>query len=119
MRRSAAILFALVTMFGTSAPLLACLLPAHQMTAEESECCKKMADMCGSANMPQSHSCCKTTVRDNSSIVVEADPRAVPVLQAGLPVVVPMSPKASTMFLEVERHHPPSEFLPESTVLRI
>lgn len=44
-------------------PALACLLPDAQLTAEERECCKHMAEMCGSAGMPASHSCCAPAAR--------------------------------------------------------
>ena len=50
---------ALITMLWAVTPALACLLPTHQMTAAEHECCQKMAQQCGSAIMPSSHSCCQ------------------------------------------------------------
>jgi hypothetical protein len=43
-----------------SAPLLACTLPGLSMSEEEKECCRHMADQCGSSQMEESHSCCKT-----------------------------------------------------------
>jgi hypothetical protein len=42
-------------------PIMACLIPAASMTAAERDCCKRMAQECGKAGMPQSHSCCLTT----------------------------------------------------------
>lgn len=119
MRRFAAIIFAAIMLVWTAAPLLACLMPGHDMTVQERECCKKMADMCGSADMPQSHSCCKTEVRNNSTIVVKADQRSVPVLVAVAPVTLPPSPKTSSALYEVEHHRPPNESLPDPTILRI
>src|SRR5262249_21220038 len=41
-----------------SAPLFACALPGLAMSEEEKECCRLMADQCGSSQMEESHSCC-------------------------------------------------------------
>src|SRR5579871_2935736 len=40
-------------------PGLSCFVP-QQLTAAESQCCRNMGDKCGSAEMPSSHSCCKS-----------------------------------------------------------
>ena len=45
-----------------AAPVMACMVPYRQMTAEEQTCCKKMAHQCESAVMPNSHSCCQHPV---------------------------------------------------------
>lgn len=50
---------ALVALIILAPPLLACALPGVQMSDEEKACCRHMADECGSADMPDSHSCCK------------------------------------------------------------
>jgi hypothetical protein len=42
-------------------PVMACLIPEAAMSAAERDCCKRMAQECGKAGMPQSHSCCQTT----------------------------------------------------------
>jgi hypothetical protein len=44
-------------------PLMACMIPGDVLTETERECCEQMVDSCGSAMMPDSHSCCKTTVQ--------------------------------------------------------
>jgi hypothetical protein len=44
-----------------SAPLLACTLPGVAMSEEEQECCRHMADQCGSSQMEESHACCTKT----------------------------------------------------------
>jgi hypothetical protein len=91
-RRRAAPVTAIVIVFlvicWTAAPLLACMIPDRAMTAPEMECCKHMAKMCGSANMPQSHSCCKTEVRPGTTMVVTHNQQVRPTLQvvAALPV---------------------------------
>jgi len=41
-------------------PIMACVLPAMAMSAEERECCKRMAQECGNTGMGKSHSCCQT-----------------------------------------------------------
>lgn len=43
-------------------PLVACVTPGEAMTAVEHDCCMKMASMCESSAMPDSHSCCKHAV---------------------------------------------------------
>ena len=43
-------------------PLMACMVP-DTLTEAERECCEQMADKCGSSMMPDSHSCCQTTVQ--------------------------------------------------------
>ena len=37
---------------------IACMILLRPMTQAEHECCKKMAQQCGSSAMPLSHSCC-------------------------------------------------------------
>jgi len=44
-----------------TAPLLACTVPGLAMSEEEKECCRHMADQCGSSQMEGSHSCCAKT----------------------------------------------------------
>jgi hypothetical protein len=41
---------------------MACLV-SDTLTEAERECCRHMSDDCGSSAMPDSHSCCKTTVQ--------------------------------------------------------
>src|SRR5215467_6591117 len=43
-------------------PLMACMV-SDTLTEAERECCEQMGDDCGSAMMPDSHSCCNTTVQ--------------------------------------------------------
>ena len=117
MRRFAAI--AVVVICWTAAPLLACMIPGRAMTAQEHECCKHMAQMCGSANMPQSHSCCKTEVRPGTTMVVINNRQPGPVLQIVAALPVPRSPQCSDFFDKSTPHHPPTEYLAETTVLRI
>jgi len=39
------------------------MVAGNAVTDEERECCQQMGDNCGSSTMPDSHSCCKTTVQ--------------------------------------------------------
>lgn len=118
MRRGIAITFAFLTILWTAAPLLACIMPEHAMTAQERECCKDMAQMCGSSNMPASHSCCKKEVR-GVTMVATSDQQSVPHLQVVAVVAGSVRPQLSEWSREAKHHHPPGGFLPEPTVLRI
>jgi hypothetical protein len=54
-------LLLVVLLFG--GPIMACAIPAAQLTADEKQCCKDMGGDCApGAGMPMSHSCCKTAV---------------------------------------------------------
>ena len=55
-----------------ASPLVACMLPDADLTAEERECCRSMADDCGDMAMPASHSCCKVVVRPADSYVINS-----------------------------------------------
>src|SRR5260370_39683860 len=105
-RLATAIAVALLVIFWTAAPLLACVIPDRAMTAPERECCKHMAQMCGSANMPQSHSCCKTEVRPGTTMVVTHNQQACPGLQIVAALPVPTSPPCSDWLHKNTPHHP-------------
>ena len=111
--------FAFLALYWAAAPLLACMVPERAMTVQEHECCKHMAEMCGSAHMPQSHSCCKTEVRSGYTMVATSDQQPVPVLNIVALVSIPVTPQTDHKAGVVTDHHPPGEFLPEITVLRI
>jgi starvation-inducible outer membrane lipoprotein len=119
MRRCIAITFLFLTVLWTGAPLLACMMPECTMTAQEHECCKHMAQMCGSSNMPQSHSCCKTEVRFGGTMVATSEHHNVPQLQLIATVNDSTEPHFPENLLASRPHHPPGEFLPETTILRI
>ena len=56
-----------VALVWTLLPQLACFLPETMMTAEEHECCKRMAGDCDQAMMPQ-HQCCRYEIRTDKAI---------------------------------------------------
>ena len=119
MRRSAVIALALLGLYWTAAPLLACVVPDSIMTVQERECCKHMPEMCGSAQMPQSHSCCKTEAQSGNTIMPTGNQQWVPVLNSAGTVATPATPEIEHTARVVRDHHPPGEFLPEITALRI
>jgi len=63
LRKAGALLSLLLVL---SMPAMACF-DRSDMTADELECCKQMAEKCGSMDMPQSHSCCTTKVQSSST----------------------------------------------------
>lgn len=119
MRRSVAAVFVSIMLLWVTAPLLACVLPGQRMTAQEHACCKRMAQMCGSSTMPQSHSCCKVEPASGNAMAAGIDHKPVQVLQAVAIISGPATPQVSEVLYEVGHHRPPNEFLPDSTVLRI
>jgi hypothetical protein len=105
-----------------ASPLMACLLPDATLTAEERECCRKMAGECGKT--PSSHSCCKTTVRDadpyliNSRLQISAPAQAtMAILPAseilGLPDLI------SQFVISSDAHAPPESPPVKTSILRI
>jgi len=65
--RQLAIVLLLIILPGL--PAMACLIPGAEMTEAERECCKHMAQQCGSMNMPSSHSCCQKEVSRPTSML--------------------------------------------------
>jgi hypothetical protein len=59
LRRTSQFAAVLLIMAVAAMPVIACVVPERQMTAEEQSCCKKMANDCESSAMPASHSCCQ------------------------------------------------------------
>jgi hypothetical protein len=60
MNRAAKLGAILLVFLMAGAPLMACMLPVNTMSDDEQACCREMAGQCGQADMPSSHSCCKT-----------------------------------------------------------
>ncbi len=109
-----------------TAPSVACLLPIGEMTQAERECCKHMAEQCGGAAMPSSHSCCqRVSDPDVSSFVVPQSQQQVSHLTL-IAVHNPAVGAVSTVGERVARAdwfdgiHGPPESPPASTpILRI
>jgi hypothetical protein len=56
----------------SAVPTMACMLPTVTLTAAERECCKKMANECGRAGMPSSHSCCQRLTGAETATFIKA-----------------------------------------------
>jgi hypothetical protein len=56
------------------APMMACLVPNAQLSADEEQCCKEMAGECQKtdSDMPASHSCCNTVVQLRNDLLPSA-----------------------------------------------
>ncbi|HET7873176.1 MAG TPA: hypothetical protein VFL42_11735 [Terriglobales bacterium] len=72
----------LVAILVVAPPLLACALPGMRLNAEEMACCRHMADQCGDASMPESHSCCKKKISAQAGAfqIKQRDPVSVDVV---------------------------------------
>jgi hypothetical protein len=64
--RKGALTMLVVTVLWAVTPAIACMIPLRPMTHAEHECCKKMAQQCGSSAMPSSHSCCQGHQREGA-----------------------------------------------------
>src|SRR5215469_18377818 len=64
--RKGALTILVVTVLWAVTPAIACMIPTRPTTQAEHECCKKMAQRCGSSAMPSSHSCCQGHERDTA-----------------------------------------------------
>ena len=119
--RTSALTMLVITVLWAATPAIACLVPMHQMTKAEHECCMKMARECGSSMMPSSHSCCRGHHRDTAVSPVAPysptrpfDVTIVP--QVSIPLIANSSASLHVLALEA----PPPESSPGcSAVLRI
>jgi hypothetical protein len=109
---------AFLAMFWVASPAVACLLPGHAMTAAEHACCKKMAEMCGTAQMPQSHSCCQKEAQPSDVSVVIAHHQSAFAPHTITESFAP-SPLRELRSLGATLDRPPSASPPDSSVLRI
>jgi len=102
-----------------AAPVMACMVPDRQMTAEEQSCCKKMAHNCESSVMPASHSCCQHPVARHSANVLSIRAGDIALCMAAL-VETPFSPAISMSRGTAHAFEsPPESPLKITTVLRI
>jgi hypothetical protein len=107
-------------------PIMACALPAMAMSAEERECCKRMAQDCGNKGMAKSHSCCQTvSVPDHlpaikSSSDVGSKHLAVALVQALLPIsTIAIILESGSSPWAADIHSPPVSPPASISVLRI
>jgi len=102
-----------------AAPVMACLVPGRQMSAEELNCCKKMAHECETSAMPTSHSCCQHPVSRHAASVsitrtVDVGYSAAALVQADFAPAVQTNPQVAYGF-----ESPPESPLKINNVLRI
>ena len=64
--KTGALAMLVITVLWAATPAIACLVPMHQMTKAEHDCCLKMAQECGSSMMPSNHSCCQGQRHDTA-----------------------------------------------------
>ena len=102
-------------------PAMACLsTAASEMTEAERECCKHMAPACGSMNMPASHSCCQTQVRQPNSMLNVASTHLAPPPAIEATAIDPPGLRAATLEFSFFQLHPPPKSPPgSSSILRI
>src|SRR5438067_3224714 len=107
-RGRAALLLSIVLMWVAS-PAIACVLPGATLTPVERECCHHMAEQCGQASMPASHSCCQTKSHHsdalpqaNASVPTRHLTFAVAAIQTTFVITL-----ASPAWLAVNLHSPP------------
>jgi hypothetical protein len=105
-----------------ASPLMACMLPDAELTAEERECCKNMVNDCGQMEMPASHSCCKVVGPQTDSYVINSRfPTIHPAPAVTLLVAADESPLtnitvASSLYFG---HSPPASPPDTISILRI
>jgi hypothetical protein len=101
-------------------PAMACLTLGVEMTAAERECCKQMAQQCGSMKMPASHSCCQTEVRQPHSMLHVATTQIAPPVATQVAVIdAPTYSVADADSSFFELHRPPESPPGSSSILRI
>jgi hypothetical protein len=124
MRSSIFAAFLAVLLLG--GPIMACVVPDAQLTAEEKQCCKEMGGGCqpDESGMPMSHSCCKTTVqprtdfRPVSTISAPAPLLLVTFLEPPVPIVSANQFSEHVLWF-AQNHAPPRETIDASSPLRI
>jgi hypothetical protein len=118
MIRQSVSLLLLVVVFGV--PAMACLIPGMEMTTAERECCKHMAQHCGSMNMPASHSCCRREMQRPKSMLRAARAHVVPAVVSEALVGDLIKPAVLDSEFSFVQVHPPTESPPgTSSILRI
>ena len=119
--KAAALTMTVIAVLWAVTPAIACLVPMHQMTPAEHECCLKMAQQCGSSVMPSSHSCCQGHQRETGvSPVSSYAPNRPFALSIVPPSSIVLVDSALTWPLRPAMEAPPPESSPGCrSVLRI
>jgi hypothetical protein len=117
----AAVLLSIVLVWVAS-PAIACVLPGATLTPAERECCHHMAEQCGQASMPASHSCCQT--KSHHSDALPQASASVPTRHLTFAVVTTQAtfalPAATPERRAIYAHSPPPHTdFPSISILRI
>lgn len=109
-----------ITVLWAATPAIACLVPMHQMTKAEHDCCLKMARECGSSMMSSSHSCCRGHGHDTAVSPVTTYSPTRPFDVAIVPQISILLVASQSVSLHVPLETPPPESSPGcSSILRI
>ena len=119
--RIGALLMLVITVLWAATPAIACLVPMHQMTKAEYDCCLKMAQECGSSMMPSNHSCCHGHQRDTAvSPVAKYSPtRPFDVAIVPQTAILLISHPSVSLNVPPLEAPPPESSLGSSSILRI
>ena len=120
-RVRAALLLSVVLML-VATPAIACVMPGVSLTPAERECCHHMAEQCGQAAMPASHSCCQTKSHHSDALLQAS--ASVPTRHLTFAVVVIQTtfviPAVTLDRLATYLHSPPLDTASSSfSILRI
>jgi len=103
-------------------PVMACMLPDTQLTAEESACCKKMAGQCADVGMDSSHSCCVKVLRPQDQLMAASHKSVQIHLESVALVAHPYLRSVASIWsspLLALVHSPPGSPPSSTTILRI
>jgi hypothetical protein len=102
-------------------PAMACLTSAAaEMTEVERECCKHMAQQCGSMDMPSSHSCCQQAVSSPTSMLQATAVHIAPPVATEAAIIDLANPRIVRSKISFFEVHPPPEGPPGTpSILRI
>lgn len=116
--RQIASVLLLVVLFGI--PAMACLIPGAEMTDAERDCCKHMAEQCGSMDMPSSHSCCQNEISTPHLMLGTSFAQFIaPVLSGAAVSELPQPALVGSQFYSFEFHPPPESPPGTPSILRI
>ena len=100
---------------------MACTLPSAVLTPAERACCRQMASQCGGAQMPSSHSCCKSVVPGDQRALAKSPTQ--PLYQAQflylVTVVLNHLPQSTSLPFLAISHSPPEAHPSSPLILRI
>ena len=123
MSRKGALAMLVVTVLWAVTPAIACMIPTRPMTQAERECCKKMAEKCGSSAMPSSHSCCKATTHQADSYVAKSRFTSGHDQHLSVPLIAAtydLTPESFSQARSVaQAHSPPVSDVETISILRI